>query len=155
VVVASASAWIDHLRAHRPAAEFPLADRLEDQPAGSGRNFRQERAEKAINWEGKACGRNKNEARDDHGDPHLRGISPGFIPSFTPSWQTGSFDLVGSSIVSPGQELKALEEIFRFKVLTTLRAEGRITDGLIEKLMAWWHSGFSVHVGNRIAKDDR
>jgi hypothetical protein len=36
----------------------------------------------------------------------------------------------------PPEELKALEEIFRFKALTTLRAEGSITDGLIEKLMA-------------------
>jgi hypothetical protein len=77
VMVASASVWIDHLRAHRPGAEFSLADRLENQPAGSGRNLRQKRT-----------------------------------------------------------ELKALEEIFRFKVLTTLRAEGSITYGIIEKLMA-------------------
>jgi hypothetical protein len=36
-----------------------------------------------------------------------------------------------------------------------LKAEGRINDGLIEKLMAWHHSGFSVHAGNQIARDDR
>jgi hypothetical protein len=52
-------------------------------------------------------------------------------------------------------DLKELEEIFRSKVLGMLKAEGRITDGLIEKLMAWHHSGFSVHAGNQIARDDR
>jgi hypothetical protein len=31
----------------------------------------------------------------------------------------------------------------------------RINEELIEKLMNWCHSGFSVHVGNRIAADDR
>jgi hypothetical protein len=36
-----------------------------------------------------------------------------------------------------------------------LKGEGKINDELIEKLMAWHHSGFSVHVGNRIAADDR
>jgi hypothetical protein len=51
--------------------------------------------------------------------------------------------------------LKELEEIFRSKVLAMLKAEGKISDGLIEKLMAWHHSGFSVHAGNQIARDDR
>jgi len=36
-----------------------------------------------------------------------------------------------------------------------LKSEGKINDELIEKLMAWHHSGFSVHAGNRIAADDR
>ncbi len=36
-----------------------------------------------------------------------------------------------------------------------LKAEGRISDVLIEKLMARHHSGFSVHAGNQIARDDR
>jgi hypothetical protein len=36
-----------------------------------------------------------------------------------------------------------------------LKVEGRINEGLIEKLMAWHHSGFSVRAGNRIARDDR
>jgi hypothetical protein len=30
----------------------------------------------------------------------------------------------------------------------------QINDHLIEKLMAWHHSGFSVHAGNQIARDD-
>jgi hypothetical protein len=36
-----------------------------------------------------------------------------------------------------------------------LKAEGRINDGLMEKLMTWRHSGFSVHAGNQISRDDR
>ena len=36
-----------------------------------------------------------------------------------------------------------------------LKAGGRITDVLIERFMAWHHSGFSVHAGNQIARDDR
>ena len=36
-----------------------------------------------------------------------------------------------------------------------LKKEGKIDDGLIEKLMAWKHnSGFSVHNGVRLARDD-
>jgi len=40
-------------------------------------------------------------------------------------------------------------------VLAMLKAEGKINDGLIEKLMVWQHSGFSIHAGNQIARDDR
>lgn len=36
-----------------------------------------------------------------------------------------------------------------------MKAEGKINDGLIEKLMAWHHGGFSVHAGNKIARNDR
>ncbi len=53
------------------------------------------------------------------------------------------------------EDLKELEEIFRSKVLALLKAGGKINDGLIEELMAWHHSGFSVHAENRLAGDDR
>ncbi len=36
-----------------------------------------------------------------------------------------------------------------------LKGEGKINRELIEKLMNWRHSGFRVHAGNRIARDDR
>jgi hypothetical protein len=36
-----------------------------------------------------------------------------------------------------------------------LKSEDRISEELIKKLMNWHHSGFSVHIGNRIAADDR
>jgi len=35
-----------------------------------------------------------------------------------------------------------------------LKDEGKINDELIQKLLAWHHSGFSVHAGNRIARHD-
>jgi hypothetical protein len=34
------------------------------------------------------------------------------------------------------------------------RLRSGIHDELVEKLMDWRHSGFSVHAGNRIARDD-
>lgn len=54
----------------------------------------------------------------------------------------------------PKTDLAPLEEIFRAKVLKMLKAEGKIGDELINNLMNWKHSGFSVHNGVRIAKDD-
>ena len=36
-----------------------------------------------------------------------------------------------------------------------LKGEGKIHDGLIEKLMGWRHSGFGDYAGNHIARDDR
>ena len=54
----------------------------------------------------------------------------------------------------PKADLGPLEEIFHAKVLKMLKAEGRIGDALINNLMSWKHSGFSVHNGVRIAKDD-
>ena len=67
----------------------------------------------------------------------------------------GLFGPNGTFYCLPKTELKELEEIFRSKVLAMLKAEGKINDGLIEKLMAWHHSGFGVHAGNRIASNDR
>jgi hypothetical protein len=49
--------------------------------------------------------------------------------------------------------------LFRSKVaghaLAWLNREGKIHDELIENLMNWRHSGFSVHAETRIARDDR
>ena len=80
---------------------------------------------------------------------------PGFTPIFMPLSPTGCFVPNGTFYCLPQREFKELEEIFRSKVLAMMKAEGRINDGLIEKLMAWHHSGFSVHAGNQIARDDR
>ena len=52
-------------------------------------------------------------------------------------------------------DLKELEEIFRSKVLAMLKGEGKINDGLIKKLLAWHHSGFSLHAGAGMAISDR
>ena len=54
----------------------------------------------------------------------------------------------------PDVDLKLLEEIFRAKVFTMLKEEGKIDDDIIKKLTGWRHSGFSVHNKARVAKND-
>ncbi len=49
---------------------------------------------------------------------------------------------------------KALEDIFRASVFKMLKDEGKTDDDTINKLMGWRHSGFSVHNGPRIDRDD-
>ena len=66
----------------------------------------------------------------------------------------GLFRKSGVFYVMPKVDLGPLEEIFRAKVLKRLNAEGKIGDALINNLMSWKHTGFSVHNGVRIAKDD-
>ncbi len=56
-------------------------------------------------------------------------------------------------------DLKKLELLFRHKVLTMLRREGKIEDALIKKLLGWRHSGFSIHhqgaLAARTSRDGR
>ncbi len=52
-------------------------------------------------------------------------------------------------------DLKKLELLFRHKVLTMLRREGKIEDALIKKLLGWRHSGFSIHHQVRIGSQDQ
>ncbi len=66
----------------------------------------------------------------------------------------GLFKDNGAFYVMPNVDLKPLEEIFRAKVFKMLKKEGKITDEIINNLMSWRHSGFSVHNGVRIARDD-
>ena len=40
-----------------------------------------------------------------------------------------------------------LEILFRYEVFKMLRAEGKITDVVIENMMNWHHSGFNVYCG--------
>jgi hypothetical protein len=86
---------------------------------------------------------------------HTFGDYARFHPHLHAIVADGLFRPNGTFYCLPKRDLKELEEIFRSKVLAMLKAEGRISDVLIEKLMAWHHSGFSVHAGNRIARDDR
>ena len=44
-------------------------------------------------------------------------------------------------MVCPTPDAKDLEELFRYEVFKMLKAEGKITDALIENLMSWRHSG--------------
>ena len=52
----------------------------------------------------------------------------------------------------PKADLRPLEEIFRAGVFTMLKEEGKITDEIIDKLMKWRHSGFSINNGLRITR---
>ena len=54
----------------------------------------------------------------------------------------------------PGVDLKPLEDMFRASVFKMLKEEGKIGDDLINRLMGWRHSGFSVHNGVRVRRDD-
>ncbi|BBO89312.1 hypothetical protein DSCOOX_24920 [Desulfosarcina ovata subsp. ovata] len=49
---------------------------------------------------------------------------------------------------------KDLSEAFRHEVLTMLKKEGKINDAVIENMMSWHHSGFHVHIGERIWPED-
>ncbi len=42
------------------------------------------------------------------------------------------------------------EKLFRYEVFKMLKAEGKITDVIIENMMLWPHSGFNVYCGNAI-----
>jgi hypothetical protein len=52
--------------------------------------------------------------------------------------------------VSPALDTKALEQIFRHKVLKMLLAKGKITRDMIALLNKWRHTGFNVFSGSRI-----
>jgi len=47
-------------------------------------------------------------------------------------------------IVSPAIDTKALEQLFRHKVLKMLLAKGEITQDMIKLLDKWRHTGFNV-----------
>ncbi len=66
----------------------------------------------------------------------------------------GLFTKDGAFYVSPDMDLKPLEKIFRANVFKMLKKEGKINDDVINNLLSWRHSGFSVDNGVRIVKDD-
>ena len=86
---------------------------------------------------------------------HTFGDYAGFHPHLHAIVADGLFRPNGTFYCLPQKDPKELEEIFRSKVLAMLKGEGKINQELIEKLMNWRHSGFSVHAGNQIARDDR
>ena len=69
----------------------------------------------------------------------------------------GLFDERGVFYCMPKlAEIQPLAELFRAKVLKLLKRKGLIADRLIANLMQWRHtSGFSVHNGVRLARDDQ
>jgi hypothetical protein len=56
----------------------------------------------------------------------------------------------GMFSVSPAVDIKALEQIFRHKVLRMLLAKGKIIQGMISLLDKWRHKGFNAYYGPRV-----
>ncbi len=77
-----------------------------------------------------------------------------FHPHIQAIVSDGLFARTRTFYVMPGIDLKPLEEIFRASVFKMLKEEGKIGDDLINRLMSWGHSGFSVHNGVRVRRDD-
>ncbi len=67
----------------------------------------------------------------------------------------GLFKNTGTFYVMRDVDLKPLEELFRAEVFKFLKKEGKITDEVVNKLMKWRYSGFSVDNGERIKKEDK
>ncbi len=67
----------------------------------------------------------------------------------------GLFRDTGTFYVMRKVDLKPLEDIFKASIFKMLKKEGKINDDLIRKLSQWKHSGFSVHNGVRIEKDNK
>ena len=67
----------------------------------------------------------------------------------------GLFRENGVFYAMPKIDIHPLAKLFRANILKILKKEGRIDDGLIEKIMKWRHnSGFSVHNGVRLSRGD-
>jgi hypothetical protein len=60
----------------------------------------------------------------------------------------------GAFVVLPAIPVKLLERGCRIAVLKLLVAEGAIGERLLASMLAWRHSGFSVHNGVRVPTGD-
>ena len=74
----------------------------------------------------------------------------GFHPHLHILVSDGCFHANGMFSVPPSVNTKALEQIFRHKVLKMLLAKGKITQDMITLLDKWRHTGFNVFAGPRI-----
>jgi len=53
-------------------------------------------------------------------------------------------------MVCPPPDAVELEKLFRYEIFKMLKSEGKINDVVIENMMNWRHSGFSVYCGKAI-----
>jgi hypothetical protein len=74
----------------------------------------------------------------------------GFHPHLHILVSDGCFYENGMFAISPAVDIKALEQIFRHKVLKMLLSKGKITRDMITLLDKWRHTGFNVFSGPRI-----
>jgi hypothetical protein len=66
----------------------------------------------------------------------------------------GAFDACGGFSVLPPVPRKLLEPSFRKGLLALLRCEGLVSGVLAERMLAWRHTGFSVHNSVRVRARD-
>jgi transposase-like protein len=66
----------------------------------------------------------------------------------------GLFSPSGMFYVAPKVSTKPLEQIFRVRVIKMLVEKGLLAEELARKLLKWKHSGFSVHNGKPIKRND-
>jgi len=87
---------------------------------------------------------------------HTFGASPERWPPHLHALATdGFFKDKGTFYVMKNVDLKPLEDLFRAEVFKMLKKAGKINDELINKLLGWKHSGFSVNNGVPIKKEDK
>jgi hypothetical protein len=98
--------------------------------------------------------------RDDNATPgasiavHTYGDFLNFNPHLHAIVTDGCFLESGGFRMAPWPTLRDLGEAFRHAIFSMLKKEGKITDAVIENMMSWHHSGFHVHIGERIWKND-
>ncbi|MBL7189775.1 MAG: transposase [Phycisphaerae bacterium] len=66
----------------------------------------------------------------------------------------GLFSPSGMFYVAPKVSTKPLEQMFRVRVIKMLVEEELLAEELARKLLSWKHSGFSVHNGKPIKRND-
>ncbi len=66
----------------------------------------------------------------------------------------GVFDVAGGFHLFPQMDADQAAVVFREKVFAMMRENNRISEGLMERMRNWRHSGFSVHNGVRIREND-
>ena len=81
---------------------------------------------------------------------HTFGDFLGWHPHLHILCTDGCFYGNGMFRVAPLFEVKHLEEVFRYKVFKMLLKKEKITEELVQMVMAWRHSGFNVFCGSRI-----
>jgi len=66
----------------------------------------------------------------------------------------GLFSPGGMFYVAPKVSTKPLEQMFRVRVIKMLVEQGPLSEELARKLLSWKHSGFSVHNGKPVKRND-
>ena len=66
----------------------------------------------------------------------------------------GAFDWQGTFYPMPYVDTRAMEALFRHKVLRMLLARDKITAARVERFLSWRHSGFNVHRSAQVQPTD-